>query len=208
MSYPCQCPPKIGEPIPYKTYTCQPNTIFLNYFMSQLLLNASYYNYLQTGVNQAPNLKNQFSYIVPKYTFKYYSVVEPHNWLKTYTYEELFQFHLLSQQYKTLESVPEIIKVDWDATDKQLFNNLLILPMTEKLYQSILLANQQRANGLQYSYTFTIPANIAYTFKDDIPPNQDLSHCYPGDELITISRNARPIVNAYVFKGAFPDYNP
>jgi len=44
--------------------------------------------------------------------------------------------------------------------------------------------------------------------KDEIPPGQVISHNYPGDELITISRNARIIVNAYLFKGAFLDFTP
>lgn len=208
MSYPCQCPLKVGDPFAYKPYTCQPDSIYLTYFMSLLLLRSNYYNYLQTGVNQAPYLKNQFSYKVPIYTFKYYSVLDPKIILKTYTYQELFNIFLTSEQYKTLDQVPQSIKSKWDKVDIELYTNLLLLPLTETLYQSIALANQQRSVGRKYSYTFTLPSNIVYTFREEIPAGQIISKCYSGDELIVISRNAQPIVNAYIFKGLFPDFKP
>lgn len=208
MSFPCQCPPKVGEPIPYKAYTCEPSTIYLNYLMSLLLLRAPYYNYIQTGINQAPELRKQYSYIVPIYLFKYYSILDPQVVLKTYNYEEVFQLKLTAEQYKTLEQVPVSIKSKWDSTDIEFYTNLQLLPMTEKLYQSILLANQQRALGLKYSYTFTIPPNVYKILKNDIPEGQSISKCYSENELITISRNAQLFVNAYLFKGMFPDFKP
>lgn len=208
MSFPCQCPPKVGEPLPYKAYTCEPDTLFLNYFMSLLLLRSNYYNYIQTGVNQAPDLKNKYSYKVPIYLFKYYSLLDPRVVLKTYTYEQLFNIYLVAQQYKNIQLVPPSIKANWDKTDVELYTNILLLPMVESLYQAIALANQQRGLGLNYSYTFTLPANVVYIFKDEIPPEQATSKCYSGNELITISRNAQPIVNAYIFKGLFPDFKP
>lgn len=208
MSFPCQCPPKVGNPFPYKPYTCQPNTIFLNYFMSLLLLRSNYYNYIQTGVDQAPYLKNKYSYKVPIYTFKYYSLLDPRIFLKTYLYEEVFQISLVAQQYKTLELVPPSIKDKWDKVDVEFYTNILLLPLVESLYNAIAMANQQRAMGLNYSYTFTLPPNVFYIFKEEIPPGQSISKCYPGDELIVISRNAQPIVNAYIFKGMFPDFLP
>lgn len=208
MSFPCQCPPHVGEPIPIKAYTCQKNTLFINYFMSLLLLRSNYYNYIQTGVNQAPDLKNKYSYKVPIYLFKYYSILDPRVVLKTYTYEQLFQIYLVAQQYKTLVTVPISIKKDWDSTDIELYTNILLLPMVESLYQAIALANQQRSLGLNYSYTFTLPPNVVYIFRDEIPDGQSTSQCYNANELITISRNAQPIVNAYVFKGMFPYFKP
>ncbi len=208
MSYPCQCPPKVGEPLPYKAYTCNPDTLFLNYFMSLLLLRSNYYNYLQTGVNQAPDLKNQYSYKVPIYLFKYYSLLDPRIVLKTYTYQQLFNIFLAAQQYKTIETVPISVKANWDKVDVEVYTNILLLPLTEALYQAVALANQQRGLGLNYSYTFTLPPNIVLLFKDEIPPEQAISKCYGANELITISRNAQPIVNAYMFKGLFPDFKP
>lgn len=208
MSFPCQCPPNIGEPTPIKAYTCQENTLFINYFMSSLLLKSNYYNYIQTGVNQAPELRKQYSYKVPIYLFKYYSILDPRVLLKTYTYEQIFQINLVAEQYKTLESVPNSIKSKWDSTDIELYNNILLLPMVESLYQSIAMANQQRALGLNYSYTFTLPPNVVYIFRNEIPPGQSTSKCYNANELITISRNAQLIVNAYNFKGMFPDFKP
>lgn len=208
MSFPCQCPPKIGDPFPYKPYTCQPDTLFLNYFMSLLLLRSNYYNYIQTGVNQAPTLKNKYSYKVPIYLFKYYSLLDPKIVLKTYTYEQVFNIYLIAQQYKTLAQVPPDVKNNWDKVDIEFYTNILLLPTVEALYQAVAMANQQRALGLSYSYTFTLPANIVQIFKDEIPANQSTSKCYPGDELIVISRNAQPIVNAYVFKGLFPGFTP
>jgi len=180
----------------------------LNYFMSLLLLRSNYYNYIQTGVNQAPELKNQFSYKVPIYKFKYYSILDPRVVLKTYTYEQVFQIYLVAQQYKTLDSVPASIKDNWDDTDKEFYTNIVLLPTVESLYQAVGLANQQRGIGLSYSYTFTLPAYVVFTFKKEIPEGQATSKCYTGDELIVISRNAQPIVNAYVFKGMFPDFLP
>jgi hypothetical protein len=176
--------------------------------MSLLLLRSNYYNYIQTGVNQAPDLRKQYSYKVPIYLFKYYSILDPRVVLKTYTYEQIFQIYLVAQQYKTLVSVPLSIKNKWDSTDIELYTNILLLPMVESLYQSIALANQQRALGLNYSYTFTLPPNVVYLFRDEIPEGQSISQCYNANELITISRNAQPIVNAYVFKGMFPDFKP
>ena len=208
MSFPCQCPPKVGEPFDYKAYQCTPTTLYLNYFMSQLLLRSQYYNYIQTGVNQAPYLKNQFSYKVPIYLFKYYSIKDPRILLKTYTYQQLFDIYLIAQQYKTLDQVPFSVKDNWGPVDKELYNSILMLPMTESLYQAIALANDYRAGGLKYGYTFKLPPNIVAMNKDEIPPGQVISHNYPGDELITISRNARLIVNAYLFKGAFLDFTP
>lgn len=208
MSFPCQCPPKIGNPFPYKPYTCEPDTLFLNYFMSLILLRSNYYNYIQTGVDQAPNLRKKYSYKVPIYTFKYYSLLDPRIVLKTYTYEEVFQIYLVAQQYKTLEQVPVSIKANWDKTDIEFYTNIVLLPTVEKLYDAVAMANQQRALGLSYSYTFTLPANVVYIFRDEIPPGQATSRCYSGDELIVISRNAQPIVNAYIFKGLFPEFQP
>lgn len=208
MSYPCQCPPKVGEPFPYKTYSCYPETLYINYIMSQLLLMTNYFNYVQTGVNQAPYLKNKYSYLVPIYTFKYYSIKNQNILLKTYTYQQLFDISLVASQYKSYNRVPFDIRDNWDLTDKELYGTIVLLPFVESLYQAIVNANTFRAQGLKYSYTFTIPPNIAYINEKEIPPNQVLSKCYPGDELITISRNAQQFVNAYVFNGLFIDYKP
>ena len=91
--------------------------------MSLLLLRSNFYNYLQTGVNQAPDLKNKYSYLVPIYTFKYYSIVDPKVVLKTYTYEELFNIFLVAQQYKKwqypepIEDLENWLATSWDWFD-------------------------------------------------------------------------------------------
>jgi len=200
----CQCPPPLGEPNNYKAYTCFPNSIYINYIMSLLLLRSNYYNYLQTGVDQAPNLKNKFSYLVPIYKFKYYSILNPQKVLKTYTYQELFNIFLIAQQYKTIDSVPFEVRDNWDKVDKELYENILLLPSTGKLYDAIALANSYREQGRKYTYTFTLPPELA----KKAPEFQITSKCYSGDELITISRNAQLIFNAYVFNGQFPYFNP
>jgi hypothetical protein len=201
----CKCPKYVGEPFPYITYTCNSSSIYINYIMSQLLLRSNYYNYLQTGVNQAPLLKNKYSYIVPIYTFKYYSIIDPRIVLKTYTYEQLFNIYIIAEQYKTLASVPFID--NWDDIDKEVYTNILMLPIIESLYQAIALANQYRSEGRDYSYTFTIPKNIILIEKEEIPDGQVFSKCYSRDELITISRNAPIFVNAYEFNGMFIEFS-
>ena len=202
----CKCPKYVGEPFPYITYTCEPSSIYINYIMSQLLIRSNYYNYLQTGVNQAPDLKNKYAYTVPIYTFKYYSILDPQIVLKTYTYQQLFNIYLVAQQYKTLDSVPFEVKDNWDDVDKEVYTNILMLPVIESLYQSIALANQYRAEGRDYSYTFTIPRNIILIEREEIPAGQIYSRCYSRDELITISRNAPVFVNAYEFNGMFIEF--
>lgn len=200
----CNCPPPLGEPNHYKAYTCSPNTIYINYIMSLLLLRSNYYNYLQTGVNQAPDLKNKYSYLVPIYKFKYYSLINPQIVLKTYTYEQLFNIFLAAQQYKTLDAVPFEVRDNWDDVDIEVYENILLLPSTGKLYDAIALANSYRAQGRKYSFTYTIPKSLA----KKAPADQVLSKCYSGDELITISRNAQLIFNAYFFNGQFPYFSP
>lgn len=200
----CKCPPPLGEPNHYKAYTCSPDSIYINYIISLLLLRSNYYNYLQTGVNQAPDLKNKYSYLVPIYKFKYYSLINPDKVLKTYTYEQLFYIFLIAQQYKTLDTVPFEVKDNWDNTDIELYENILLLPSTEKLYKAIALANQFRKDGRKYSFTYNCPPSIA----KKAPEGQVVSKCYSGDELITISRNAQLIFNAYVFNGQFPYFSP
>jgi hypothetical protein len=205
MSFPCQCPPIVKQPNNYKAYTCSPETLYINYYISQLLLRAPYYNYIQTGVNQAPYLKNKYSYKVPIYLFKYYSITNPNVVLKTYDYQQVFNIYLIAQQYKTLELVPFEVKDNWDAVDKEFYEAIVALPIIEPLYQAVALASAQRAAGRYYTFTFTIPW---YLRKPDIPQDQVISKCYTGDELITISRNAQLFVNAYIFDGRFPDFTP
>jgi len=200
----CQCPKIIGEPNSYKAYTCTDNTLYINYIISLFLLRTNYYNYLQTGVNQAPDLKNKFSYITPIYTFKYYSLVDPRIVVKTYTYETLFNIFLVAQQYKLYSAVPFEVRDNWDKVDKEVYENIVLLPTIQSLYQAIANANAAREKGLKYTYTFTIPPQLA----KDATYGQVVSKCYTGDELITISRNAQPIVNAYQFHGQFPDFTP
>ena len=81
-----------------------------------------------------------------------------------------------------------------------------MLPVIESLYQAIALANQFRAEGRDYSYTFTIPRNIIAIEREEIPAGQIYSRCYSRDELITISRNAPVFVNAYEFNGMFIEF--
>lgn len=204
MDLPCKCPPPLGEPNNYKAYTCQENTIYINYIMSLLLLRTTFYNYLQTGVNQAPDLKNKYSYIVPIYKFKYYSLINPQKVLKTYTYQQLFNIFIVAQQFKNIDIVPFEVKDNWDNVDLELYENILLLPIIEPLYQAIANANAFRQKGLNYSYTFTLPSQLA----KKAPQGQIISKCYSRDELITISRNAQLIVNAYMFNGAFPYFSP
>ena len=180
------------------------NTAYINYIISLLLLRSNYYNYLQTGVNQAPDLKNKYSYLVPIYLFKYYSLLDPKIVLKTYTYEELFNIFLIAQQYKIYDSVPFEVKENWDKVDKELYENILLLPSTGKLYDAIALANSYRAKGLKYSFTYTMPPNLARK----APADQITSKCYAGDDLIYISRNAQLFVNEYLFGGEFPYFTP
>jgi len=204
MSFPCKCPPIGKQPVQYQAYTCQPDSIYINYIMSLLLLRSNFYNYLQTGVDQAPDLKNKYSYLVPIYTFKYYSIVDPKVVLKTYTYEQLFNIFLVAQQYKTYATVPFEIRESWDKVDKECYENIVLLPSTGQLYDAIALANSYRAQGLKYSYTYKIPYDLSLK----APKGQLTSKCYTGDELITISRNAQLFVNAYLFDGEFPFFNP
>ena len=58
--------------------------------------------------------------------------------------------------------------------------------------------------GLKYSYTYKIPYDLSLK----APKGQLTSKCYTGDELITISRNAQLFVNAYLFDGEFPFFQP
>jgi hypothetical protein len=130
--------------------------------------------------------------------------VNPKVVLKTYTYEELFHIFLVAQQYKTYASVPFEIRESWDKVDKECYENIILLPSTGNLYDAIAFANSYRAKGHKYSYTYKIPYDLSL----DAPKGQLISKCYTGDELIMISRHAQLFVNAYLFDGKFPFFNP
>lgn len=208
MSFPCQCPPKVGEPFDYKPYQCTPHTIYINYLVAQLLLQAPYYNYIKTGVKQAPFFKDKYQYTIPIYTFKYYSIELNHILLKTYTYQQIFDFSLIALQYPSLALVPKEIKENWDDTDKEFFNSIIMLPFVESLYVSIATANEFRAKGKKYTYMVNVPKNLIPIYRKEYEEGQVLTKCYTGDELITIARNARIFVNAYLFRGQFLNFNP
>jgi hypothetical protein len=128
--------------------------------------------------------------------------LDPQIVLKTYTYQQLFNIYLIAQQYKTLLRVPFEVKDNWDDVDKEVYTNILMLPIIESLYKAITFANQYKAEGRDYSYTFTIPM----IEREEIPAGQIFSRCYSRDELITISRNAPVFVNAYEFNGMFIEF--
>jgi len=195
-----KCPTEIKSPFHYKTYECKEDEIFINYYASYLLVKAPFYNYLRTGVKNAPDYRTKFSYLVPIYKFMYYDIDNPSKVLKTYTYEELFQFSLVSEQYKN--NVPYEIKKNWDNVDKNLYDNLLLLPITDKLYDGVNKANEYLQKSLEYGFTFQIPSFI------DVPKQQKKSICWSRDTIITISRNAQTIINAYQFNGLFQSYHP
>jgi hypothetical protein len=111
---------------------------------------------------------------------------------------------LVAQQYKTYASVPFEVRESWDKVDKECYENIVLLPSTGQLYDAIALANAYRAQGRNYSYTYKIPYDLSLK----APKGQLTSKCYTGDELITISRNAQLFVNAYLFDGEFPFFQP
>jgi len=176
--------------------------------MAQVLLQSNYYNYIKTGVNQSPNYKNQYSYIVPIYTFKYYSIENPNLYEKTYTYQQVFDFSLIALQYKSLIEVPIEVKDKWNKTDIEFYNGITMLPFVQSLYRAVVTASAYRAQGRKYTYTFTAPANLIPIYRKEWEPGQILSKCYTGDELVTIARNAQIFVNAYLFRGHFIDFSP
>ena len=204
MSFPCQCPPDVKSPFHYQTYQCTPETIYVNYYASFLLVNAPYFNYLRTTVKNSTEYRKKFSYIVPIYKFQYVGINNPDKVLRIYTYEELFNIYLVSEQYKTLMEVPKSIKDKWDKIDKDLYCNLLLLPITDALYNAVLKANEYLQLGLEYGYTFNIPKNIILISK--IPKDQQTYICWTRDTLITISRNAQQFINAYQFNGLFTTF--
>ena len=186
--------PKIRYPYPYITYKCQEQYLFIDYFISKLLLNAEYFQYIRTGIDNCTKYRREYSYIVPIYHFKYYSMNKPRKLLKTYTYEEIFNISLIAQQYKTPESIPEEIKNKLDEVDLEFYCSTLLLPNLDQLYNAVRLANEYKQNGLQYFFTYNLPK---YFCLEEPTIGQKKAKCYSGAELITIARNAQSIVDAY-----------
>ena len=188
-----QCP-EIRFPYPYITYKCREQYLFIDYFICKLLLNAPYFQYLRTAIDNSSKYRKQFSYIVPIYKFKYYSMNDSNILLKTYTYEEIFNINLIAQQYLTSESIPSNIKDKMDDVDLEVYCSILLLPNLDLLYNAVRLANEYKQNGLEYFFTYNLPKYFCLKHPSE---NQKKSKCYSGAELITIARNAVSIVNTY-----------
>ena len=187
-----KCPGIVCYPWPYETYKCEENSLFINYYVSKLLVNAPYFSYISTAVRNSPEYRKKYSFIVPIYTFKYYSINDPTKLLKTYNYEQVFVLSLVADQYKSLALVPNYIKDNWDEADKEFYSSILLFDNVDKLFNAVRFANEYRQYGKDYFFTYTLPV-----FVTKIPQNQIRSKCYSRDELITLSRIAPNIVENY-----------
>lgn len=192
--------PDVISPYPYNTYTCSVDTFYINYIISKLLNDAPYFQYLRTGVDNSSKYRNQYSYIVPIYHFKYYAQKDfPNTLLKTYTYEELFNISLVANQYPNPNQIPSQIKDKMDNIDIEVYCSIILFNNLDKLYNAVRIANEYKQKGLQYFFTYNVPkilCNTSYYFPQP-PEGQKLSKCYTGPELITISRNTNNIIHSY-----------
>ena len=185
------CPDFIKEPFAYKAYVCRENSYYIDAYISQLLINARYYQYLRTGVKNSSEYRKKFSYLVPIYKFKYYSK-NTGELKKTYTYEQIFNINLIASQYKDFNRIPDEIKENFDNTDIEVYESILLFDSLDKLYNAITFANQYLQNGKEYFFTFNLPKKIAEMIRL-IDPKQKTSKTYSRDELISLSRNAPKI---------------
>ena len=188
------CPPnnEITQPFPMNTYECNDQHYLIDSFICDILMKASYFQYLKTAIKNSSEYRNKYQYITPIYTFQYYSYIN-NKYVKTYTYDKLFNLNLLAMRYNCLaKNLPQNILNDFDDSDSEIFNNIHLFNDVDNIYNAITTANKYKSLGKDYYFTYNLPKLI---FNNNEFPGQCMSKKYNRDELITISRNAPILQN-------------
>jgi len=184
--------PQIENPFPVNALKFNENDEYAYYFFAYFLVKAPYFQNLRTAITNAPKWKDFKQYTVPYYHF-IFNDINTGEFLKRYTYEEVFTLSMIASQYKDVLNIPVDVMTLLKPVDLKLIFLITIIENVLATERYIMLANQYRQNGKDYFATFEIPSQILR----ELPSGVGSSLFYNDVALITFSRNAPTIMNFY-----------